>query len=144
MEWCHILDWDDWEVVPTGTVCPLHAFLANKSKQVAGGGLLKMSTEGPTTLLRHAALQGFWRLGVVMLRNIDKAEDLGLDSKAGLVECLKALVRHAVPKISAGELFDILSLRTVSGGLSRETDLPSEVVDETFAQTGGKRDVQVL
>ena len=133
-----ILDISEWQAMPVRWVAPMHRAvmeeLAAAGKHVHSSDNVKLKgsshypagifsiavevTGAAVSLLRCAALQGFWTLPLTYLREI--ADRLGLEyPDVSLLSIIETLVKLAIPDITTEHLISILDRR----GCALESEL---------------------
>eukprot|EP00974_Lingulodinium_polyedra_P024480 2369418-Lingulodinium_polyedra.AAC.1 len=142
LQWVHILDWDDFEVVPCQAASPLHAYLASGRQLGEYLGVVAAAQGPPVSLLRHAALHAFWDLPQTVLKRIAGEQGVGLPENASLLQVLKALIKDSVPKVKALELYDILSSRASAAGLDRASECPPDILKEAMVDSKDSKEAE--
>ena len=132
-----ILSWDEWKVLPSKTLSPAGAFVANGCKYLGTPGLVLMQTGPAQAILPHAARSCFWDIGLPQLQKV--AKDLGVEPSAPvLYDTCDALVRDLLPGLEEAAYQRILALRGVSPHDPLPKTVPEEVLEEVFDKDGLK------
>eukprot|EP00974_Lingulodinium_polyedra_P051284 4931834-Lingulodinium_polyedra.AAC.1 len=132
MEWLVVVDLDDFEVVPTAPVSPLHQFL-DQGRKLSGQMGIVLAQTGPAQTVRvHAARNAFWQLGVGYLAKILALEGLAEPTPKDLFGYVTTLVQHILSP-TPEEFAEILSRRSeqmTSGDLPLPVEAVEGLMDE--------------
>ena len=122
------MDLDEFEVVPSTPVRPLHYWLARKKKIPIRLGVV-LRQHGPhVPVLLHEARNAFWDLDLPQLKKLVAEFGImvvGISLPATLSACVSFFIKKFTNKeVTVQELHDILSLRCSDG------DVMADVADE--------------
>ena len=136
-QYLFLLDWEDYDVVPTEVVSPARAFCRQGYKLSPHLGIALRKSGEKLSALEHAANSAFWRLGGdVLLRACeDKKAAHASTSEYDLVE---ALIREAIKDIIAERLAALMDLWNAKP----VNYVPVELTDEILADLASKDEIQ--
>ena len=140
-----ILTLDDFTVIPTSPVGPLHYFLTLKRKFPRHKmGVLILQHDKPAAVMLHAARNGFFDMQLPQLKTI--ANEYGIDTPClELPLTLTAVVKHMVKlhtktDITVSELHSILALRS----LEECSEIPTICDEDMLIEILDKEDLQAF
>ena len=135
IQWAVVLEFDDWELVPTKPISPARLFICRGRRLQPNAGLRLRKTGPETTIQRHAALACFWSLGKQPLTKLAD-EEYGLkDYGPLLVDVVKALLKKILPELEDDALASILKLRCVDTSNNLLKDIPAEVFEDVLGES---------
>ena len=110
-----VLNVDDFVVIPTVPISPIHYFIACNKKLPKNNGVVLMQYKPSRHIMLHAAYNAFWDLQLPQLAKIVKEYNIQIDA-AVLAPTLTAVLRFMIKKHTGTdatdtELQDILALR---------------------------------
>ena len=137
-----ILDIEEYEIVPSTPVCPLHYFLAlNKRFPKHRMGVVLLQHDDSCAVLLYAARNAFFTMQLPQLKIIVNEHDIDTPAVT-LCATLTAVIRHMWKKylkveISDQELLTILALRH----LEEDSDIPKVCDDDLLVTLLEKEDI---
>ena len=142
MCWVHVLDWDDFEILPCEPIPPIRMFYLSKGRLEEPLGVAFHQTAPPQTLLTYAAEHAFFDLGIGILKRIKKTLNLAIAEAETIVDTLTDLITTVLPDLEADRLQLILMSRGKMEAEITHDDMPPELAQEIFDVSGDYADVK--
>ena len=131
-----ILDFAEWQIVPTKVVSPARHFVERGCKFAKGMGICLIASGPRQSVLFFSAKNCFFDVSREMLTKL--AKERGVQDKTDLFDLCCALIADICTGISQNEIDEILAMRGVTAKPLIPADLEEEAVQALLSEEDAK------